>query len=141
VKNDGPDIIAGPRQVTMPFHLYRRLLAGFGGHWARSAVRMMRERRDGERQLILAGVFGEVFAWVWEFDRGEAMLMLSDTLSSLCQCQDDPRYDPDEDEPPITLDELLGALALAVPADFRTRHYRDIQRMAKRELPELPDLH
>jgi hypothetical protein len=126
----------------MPFHLYRRLLAGFGGHWARFAVRMMRERRDGERRLILAGVFGDVFAWVWEFDRDEAMLMLSDTLSSLRQCQDDPPYAPDEDEePPITLDELLRAVALALPADFRTRHCRDIRRMAERELPELPDLH
>jgi hypothetical protein len=76
----------GPRTVTMPFRMYRRLLAGFETGWANWPVRCMPIDPERRGQLPTANQFADVFAWVWDFDRGEAMLVLADYLAAPHEC-------------------------------------------------------
>jgi hypothetical protein len=71
--------------------------------------------------------FGTVFAWIWQDSPDQAMLFLADVLAALRD------HNPVADlDPPVTLDELLSGLRLALPHDFTG--YDQVVATARREV-------
>jgi hypothetical protein len=108
--------------VAVPFRIYRLLLGGFTtnmAEWAAGQVEV-----DTEHRLFhLGDPFGTAFAWVWSYDKDEAMIMLADYLAALRGSE------PLETDPPIRLDEVLRALRLALPSRFND--YDEVVTMAR----------
>ncbi len=108
--------------VAVPFRIYRLLLGGFTTNMAEWAAEQV--ERDAERRLFhLGDPFGTAFAWVWSYDKDEAMIMLADYLAALRGSE------PLEADPPIHLDEVLRALRLALPSRFND--YDEVVMMAR----------
>ena len=109
--------------VTIPFHIYRVLLGGFTANMASWAAEQVEV--DAEHRLLhLGDPFGTAFAWVWSYDKDEAMIMLADYLAALRGSE--PLIG--EIDPPIRLDEVLRALRLALPSRFND--YDEVVTMA-----------
>ena len=110
--------------VTIPVHVYRLLESGFTAHmaaWAADEVRV-----DAKNRIMhLGDPFGTVFAWVWSYDKDEAMIMLADYLAALRGSE--PLVGAID--PPIRLDEVLKALRLALPSRFSD--YDEVVNMAR----------
>lgn len=110
--------------VTIPFHIYRLLLGGFAANMASWAAEQVEV--DAEHRLLhLGDPFGTAFAWVWSYDKDEAMIMLADYLAALRASE--PLIG--EIDPPIRLDEVLRALRLALPSRFND--YDEVVTMAR----------
>ena len=87
--------------------------------WAAEQVEV-----DAEHRLFhLGDPFGTAFAWVWSYDKDEAMIMLADYLAALRGSL------TEEIDPPIRLDEVLRALRLALPSRFND--YDEVVTMAR----------
>lgn len=110
--------------VTIPFHIYRLLNAGFTAHMAAWAAEQV-EVDAKYRILHLGDPFGTVFAWVWSYDKDEAMIMLADYMAAL------RGFEPlvGSIDPPIRLDEVLRALRPALPSRFSD--YDEVVAMAR----------
>lgn len=121
----------GTRTVTMPFRIYRKLLARFEMGWAYWSVRSMLIDPERRQRLPTANQFADVFAWVWDFDRGEAMIVLADYLAALHDCQEKAG----DAGPLIELDELLLSLRGALPHGFSD--HAAVERLARREVPDV----
>jgi len=89
--------------------------------WAAEQVEV-----DAEPRILhLGDPFGTVFAWVWSYDKDEAMIMLADYIAAL------RGFEPlvGTIDPPIRLDEILRALRLALPSRFSD--YDEVVSMAR----------
>jgi hypothetical protein len=72
--------------------------------------------------------FGTVFAWLWEDDPDQAMVFLGDVMAVLRD------HNPVADlSPPVTLDEILSGLRLALPSGFTG--YDHVVDKARRDVP------
>jgi hypothetical protein len=115
--------------VTLPRPVYQQLKAGFA---ARSAEQITRRLlRDPAKQPRFAhpgDPFGTVFAWMWADDPGQAMIFLADVLAGLRDHNQLADLDP-----PVTLDELLSWMRIAMPHDFTG--YDQVVATARREVP------
>lgn len=110
--------------VTIPFDVYRLLKGGFTANMAAWAAEQVNV--DAKTRILhLGDPFGTVFAWVWSYDKDEAMIMLADYLAALRGSE--PLVGPIE--PPIRLDEILKALRLALPSRFVD--YDEVVAMAR----------
>lgn len=75
--------------------------------------------------------FGVVIAWLWASDRHEVPELLADLLTEL-------RHHGSHAgklHPPITLDELLDGLRLALPSSFTAHEYDQLAQLARTEVP------
>jgi hypothetical protein len=105
----GPD-------YTLPRRVYETLKAGFTANSADWLIHQILHDKPAaaNRVLHLGDPFGRVFAWVWEDDPDQAMVLLGDFLADLRNHH--PRAG--DINPPIRLDEVLSGLRLALPHDF-----------------------
>lgn len=55
---------------------------------------------------------GKIIAWLWRNNQDDAMMGLADYISQL------RNHHPAAPSPPITLDDVLGALRPAMPSNF-----------------------
>ena len=110
--------------VTIPVHVYRLLESGFTAHMAAWAAEQVRV--DAKNRILhLGDPFGTAFAWVWSYDKDEAMIMLADYLAALRGSE--PLVGAID--PPIRLDEVLRALRPALPSRFSD--YDEVVSMAR----------
>jgi hypothetical protein len=127
-EEEKPEKVASGRTITLPYRVYGTLKAGFvkgGADWVmREAVDMPAD----DRVLHLGDPFGRVFAWVWNDDKDVAMMLLSDYLAELRE----GHLLADKIDPPISLDEVLSGLRLALPSGFSD--YDEVVTKARREV-------
>lgn len=74
--------------------------------------------------------FGTVVAWLWDSNKHEIPELLADLLTEL---QRRPRAG--QPHPPITLDELLDGLHLAMPSSFDAHEFDQLAHLARTEVP------
>lgn len=86
--------------------------------------------RQRSHVLHPGDAFGDVLAWVWEHDRTQAMIMLADYLAEL---RNHGTGAADVD-PPVSLDEVLNGLRIALPSGFADRD--EVLEVARNEVPE-----
>jgi hypothetical protein len=104
--------------------VYRLLKGGFTAHMAAWAAEQVRV--DAKNRILhLGDPFGTAFAWVWSYDKDEAMIMLADYLAALRGSE--PLVGATD--PPIRLDEVLRALRPALPSRFSD--YDEVVKMAR----------
>jgi hypothetical protein len=111
--------------VAVPFRIYRLLLGGFTANMAEWVAEQVEV--DAEHRIWhLGDPFGSAFAWVWSYDKDEAMIMLADYIAAL------RGHEPLNIDPPIRLDEVLKALRLALPSGFS--EYDEVVTMARQKV-------
>src|SRR5262249_55667209 len=91
-------------------------------------MRRVNGRTADNRIPHLGDNFGRVFAWTWNYDRDQAIILLSDYLGELRECH----LLADYIDPPIRLDEVLRGLRLALPFGFSD--YNEVVAMARRDV-------
>ena len=69
--------------ITLPHSLYRTLKAGFVKGAADWVMRRIERMPADDRIPHLGDHFGRVFAWIWNQDKDQAMILLSDYLGEL----------------------------------------------------------
>jgi hypothetical protein len=108
----------------MPWRVRELLLAGF---CSREADRAIREFGATRGDFLHAGDgLGAVLAWLWRTSPDEAMECLATYLAEL------RNRHPDAPQPPIRLDDVLGALQLA--ADLTDEEYKALCARARTEV-------
>jgi hypothetical protein len=114
--------------ITLPHSLYRTLKAGFVKGAADWAIRRLERMPANNRIPHLGDHFGRVFAWIWNHDKDQAMILLSDYLGELREAH----LLADKIDPPIRLDEILRGLRPALPLGFND--YDEVVSMAHRDI-------
>ena len=112
--------------VEVPTDVLSTLLAGFV---AREAARSLQSTRGTRPSLLQPGdSFGRVFAWAWARDHTMAMILLADYLAELRV------HGPGAPDvtPPISLDEVLNALRIALPEGIAD--YEQVVEAARRDV-------
>jgi hypothetical protein len=109
--------------ISVPRSIYAPPRTGFVEAEADYVKREIAEMSAEERILPIGTLFGRVFAWVWNRDHDDAIMMLADFLRQLMGGEVDP---------PIRLDEVLGDLRSALPRDFSD--YDEVVTKARREV-------
>jgi hypothetical protein len=101
--------------------------AAFAVHSAEWITRAI-QRNPQHRDVLHPGdQFGTVFAWIWEDDPDQAMIFLADVMAAL---RDHNRVA--NLQPPVTLDELLRGLHLALPNSFTS--YANVVEKARSDV-------
>lgn len=116
--------------LTLPTEVYATLRAGFVAYEASTLIGGILRDRPSQANRIqnLGDPFGKVFAWVWETDQDQAMMLLDEYLSYL------RKWDPQAKliQPRIERDEVLAGLRMALPNDFQA--YQAVVNKAKRDV-------
>jgi hypothetical protein len=111
--------------------VYETLKAGFVVRSADSLTGQLGENAahaGPEHRVLHPGdPFGRVFAWVWDDDQDQAMVLLADYLASLRQGRGA------DIDPPVRLDEVLAGLSPALPHAFTD--YPAVVAKARRDVP------
>jgi hypothetical protein len=116
------------RTIAIPYRVYGTLKVGFAKGEADELIREVADAPADDRVDHLGDPFGLVFAWVWNKDKDEAMMLLSDYLAELRL----HHLLADKINPPIRLDEVLSGLEPALPPGFAD--YDEVVTKARREL-------
>lgn len=111
--------------VAVPRDVHSRLLAGFIASDADQIIRDGGQRGD----VMIGDGPGEVFAWLWESDRGQCMMSLAGLVAEL------RKHNPEAPEPPIRLTDVLDALRLAFPHSFPTAEKEAFAAAARSRVP------
>lgn len=114
--------------ITLPRNVYRHLVAAFAAHSAEWITRMITKNPPHRDAMHPGDPFGTVLAWIWEDDPDQAMVFLADVMTMLRD------HNPVEVSPPVTLDELLSGLRLALPNGFTG--YDQLVEKARREVED-----
>ncbi len=113
--------------ITLPRRVYETLKSAFAAHSAEWVTRQIQDEPQHRKIMHLGDPFGRVFAWVWNDDPDQAMILLADMLAVLRD------HNPVADlNPPVRLDEVLHGLRPALPHDFRD--YDQVVAKARREV-------
>lgn len=111
-RNRGAVLMSSSRELPGPIR--RLLLAAFAAHEAELAIRGGAKRADFSHA---GDPMGTVVAWLWRDDRNFLPQFLADYLSQLRD------HNPRRPRPPITLDDVLAALRVAMPGDFERQDF------------------
>ena len=114
----------------MPFRVRRILQGGFASSSANSLLRNWgRPEGRGRPSFVHPGdLFGIVLAWLWQDDRGEAMVFLADYLAELNVHNDQAGV-----HGAVTREQLLRGLELSMPRGFDD--LAALSAMARDEVP------
>jgi hypothetical protein len=115
--------------VEVPTDLLSTLLAGFVAGTAARTLQSIDACSTRPALVHPGDSFGRVFAWAWEQDPTMAMILLADYLAEL---RDHGPGAPDVD-PPISLDEVLDGLRVALPDGFT--EYEQVEEAAREQAP------
>jgi hypothetical protein len=123
-----PQVAPSPvHGVNVPYNIYGIIRSGFVESQANIVIKDILEIPYGKREAHPGPLFGRVLAWVWDDDKDSAISLLADYLADLR----DP-WRPEKIEPPISLDEVLHGLRLALPTRFGD--YDELVTWARRDL-------
>jgi hypothetical protein len=128
-------------QRSIPNRIYDQIRNGFVESTAGDMVRWFTDATQDDNSRRAAGgrpvahpgsPFGGVVAWLWLTAPDEVPELLADLLGNLRYHGPHAR----KIDPPITLDELLVGLRMAVPPNFTDRDLAALEDKARVEVPK-----
>ncbi|WP_157574602.1 type II toxin-antitoxin system Phd/YefM family antitoxin [Nocardia jejuensis] len=119
-----PEAVLMSPATDVPAAIRHAMLTGFFSQEADTAIHLFGARRGDF--LHIGDSFGFVFAWLWRTAPSEAMEHLAGYLAQLRD------HNRDAPQPPIRLDDVLGALQLA--ADIADDEYQAICDRARTDV-------
>lgn len=116
------------RNVEVPDYVLTHLLTGFINEEADAQVRLFGAERGNFGHA--GDPLAKVFAWLWRTDQPEAMSRVAGYLLEL------RKWNRDAPSPPITLDDVLGALRPPFDGYLDDGEVQAFCERARRDVPE-----